>query len=297
MIERPAHFFCDGLRLEGAFYLPDEQAPASRPLVVACSGFTGMRTIHPERFARSLTARGTPCFGFDYRGFPPSEGPICRVLLEEQVRDIRAAATFAGDHELGAGRPVVLLGWGMGGGLILLAATEVPRLAGLVCINGFYNGRRVQRAVRGEEDYQRFLGWVADERRAAVRSAELRSTDPFDMYPLDPVSREYVDRVLRAHPGYEGETYDTCLADSLLGFAPEDHLAELAGVPLLINHGDQNQLHPVSEAESLYRLYPGPKTLFWLEGAGHTEFMDDANPLYQRLAGRIGDWLDEQFSQ
>jgi hypothetical protein len=293
VIHNPASFFSDGVRLEGCLYLPEPgDAAPGRPLVVACSGFTGLRTIHPERFARSLTRRGYPCFGFDYRGFAPSGGAPRRVLLEEQVRDIRAAATFASEMPEVDGAPVVLLGWGMGGGLILSAASEVPRLAGLVCVNGFYNGRRVQRALRGEAGYRRFLDWVIEERRAAVRSAEPRTADPFDIYPLDPVSRTYVDDVLRPHEGYQGHGYDTCLADSLLGFAPEEQLGELEAIPLLVAHGDQNALHPVGEAESLHRRYPGRKELYWIEGGGHTEFMHDENPLYRGLAERIATWLD-----
>lgn len=31
---------------------------------------------------------------------------------------------------------------------------------------------------------------------------KLPEVDPFEIYPLDPVSEEYVNRVLRAVPGY-----------------------------------------------------------------------------------------------
>ena len=89
-------FYSDGLRLEGASYQADSDDGGSRrPLVLACSGFTGLRTIHPERFARALTCRGYDCYGFDYRGHAASEGVRGRVLCEEQVRDIRHAATHA----------------------------------------------------------------------------------------------------------------------------------------------------------------------------------------------------------
>lgn len=291
MRQEQATFHSDGIRLEGAFFFPDKPWPESAPLVLACSGFMGLRDIHPERFARSLTARGYPCFGFDYRGFPPSGGPPRRVLLEEQVRDIRHAAAFALAHEKLARAPLVLLGWGMGAGLVLQAGRWLSRLRGLVCVNGFYDGARVQRTVRGQQGWEQFAAWAGEERRRAAATGEALFVDPFEIYPLDPVTRGYVDGVLRKNPGFGGEV-DTILADSLLGFAPERLLDELAEVPLLVAHGDQNALHPTQEARELHRRYPGPKELYWVEGGGHTEWMHDDDPKYRALAARIADWLE-----
>ena len=48
-------------------------------------------------------------------------------------------------------RGIVLLGWGMGAGLVLEAASVAGQLMGLACINGFYDAPRVQRALRGED--------------------------------------------------------------------------------------------------------------------------------------------------
>lgn len=292
MIERQRTFYSDGLRLEGAFYLPEGDGDDARPLVVPCSGFTGYRRIHPERFARALTARGYRCFAFDYRGHGPSEGVQHRVLLEEQVRDIRHAAAFAGSDDLAGGRDVVLLGWGMGGGMVLDAARGLADLCGIVCVNGFYDALRVQRAVRGDQQWSEFSAWLQRERRAATRSPEPRYADPFWIYPLDDASRVYVDSVLRRVEGYEWREVQTVMADSLLSFAPLYHLDHLRGVPALIAHGDRNVLHPVEQARSLYERYPGSKELYWIEGGGHTEWMADDNPLFRALASRIADWLD-----
>ena len=195
------------------------------------------------------------------------------------------------DPEHGADR-VVLLGWGMAGGMVLPAARNLAAVCGLVCVNGFYDALRVQRAVRSAEDWERFFAWLQEERREATHSSEPRRTDPFWVYPLDTVSKGYVDSVLRAVPGYEGDTVHTAFADSLLDFSPERDLGHLSELPVLIAHGDQNALHPTGEARSLFERYPGPKELFWIEGGGHTEWMDDDDSRYKRLAVRIADWLD-----
>lgn len=297
MQSEQTHLFSDGLRLGASFFWPDDLDTSKRhPMVIACSGFTGLRHIHPARFARFLTKRGQPCFSFDYRGFADSEGPRHRVLLEEQVRDIiHATAYVAGDQRVDASR-LILLGWGMGGGLVIDAARQLPSVIGIIAVNGFYDGPRVQLSHRGEAGYHEFCQRVADERRQRSRAGTATEADPFHIYPLDPQSRDYVDKVLRRTPGYQAERYSFELADSLLRWAPEAYAGRMH-LPLLIAHGEQNQLHPTSEAESLYSSYGGPKELFWIEGAGHTEFMHDDNPKFQSLGGRVADWIEARLQE
>lgn len=46
-------------------------------------------------------------------------------------------------------------------------------------------------------------------------------------------------------------------ADSLIRFAPENNLEHLHDTPLLVVHGEINELHPVAEPKSLLAKYPG----------------------------------------
>jgi pimeloyl-ACP methyl ester carboxylesterase len=67
-------------------------------------------------------------------------------------------------------------------------------------------------------------------------------------------------------------------------------------VPLLIVHGENNRLHPLSEAQSLYQKYPGDKTLHIIPGAGHTEWMcDDCKP-FQTLVSNLLTWLESKVA-
>lgn len=291
MQTKPVTFYSDALRLSGAFFLPDDDdGGAAAPLVIPCSGFTGLMDIHPARFARSLTAAGHRCFAFDYRGFADSEGERGRVLLGEQVRDIMHATAFAASDERVDESKIILLGWGMGAGLVLDAARHLPGIIGLIGANGFYDGARVQRAHRGEEGMRRFLYEVHTERAERARTGKARYADPFDIYPLDPASREYVDNTLRKFEEYDAEQYSFEMADSLLRWRPEAYAPEME-IPLLIAHGDRNALHPTDEAKSLHDSYAGPKELFWIEGAGHTEFMHDEDPKYQALASKVVEFV------
>lgn len=278
-----------GLTLDGSFYVPDGGAAAGKPFILSCSGFQGLNDIHPARFARTLTPHGYPCFGFDYRGFAESEGERGHVVLEEQVEDIVNAATFVRSRPESQGRPLVLIGWGMAGGLILQAAKQIPDLAGVVCLNGFYDGERVQKALRGETGWETWKRWLEEKKRTAPDAL----VDPFDIYPLDKVTVGYVDGVLRTFSAF-GENVKLDLADSLLRFKPEQDLAHLAGVPAFIGHGEKNELHPAVEAKSLHDRYPGPKTAYWVPQGGHTEWMLDDDPKFIAMMDRVEKWLAER---
>lgn len=286
-------FISDGYKLDGSFYFPDGEAAGDAPVVIVCSGFTGLKNIHPERYARFLTKRGYICFGFDYRGFAKSEGERDKVLLEEQERDIANAVSFVRHHPSGKGRRIVLAGWGMAGGMIFNSARLVQGVDALIAMNGFYNSKRLQAEVRGEDGYNDFLGWMEAERARLVNGGTPEGIEPFHIYPLDPISREYVDNVLRKNPDYVASA-DFRFADSLLSFHPEGNLQEFSHTPLLVAHGAENKMHPVNEAKCLHEAYPGPSELFLLEGGGHTEWMLDENPLFQEFAGHIADWLDKR---
>lgn len=284
-------FYSDGLKLNGAFHLPDEfDDSVQHPLVMPCSGFTGLRRIHPERFARYLTDHGYVCFSFDYRGFGESEGIRRRVILEEQVRDVLHAIGFVEHDDRVNSDRLILLGWGMGAGVVLDAAREALGVVGLIVANGFYSGKRVQQSHHTTKGFLEFRDRVRAAYSNRSRSGEVHWDDPFDFYPLDEQSREYVEKVLRLQPGYDIEEYSGELADSLLRWYPEAHAAYMR-TPLLIAHGTRNALHPFTEAEALFSAYGGPKELYCIEGAGHTEWMFDDNPHFRALGARIIRWL------
>ncbi len=290
-------FFSDGLKLSGAFYFPDNiDESRKHPLIIPCSGFTGLRSIHPERFARSLTKDGYTCFAFDYRGFGDSEGIRRRVILEEQVRDVLHAVGYCeGDPRINPER-LILLGWGMGAGVVLDAARELLGLVGLIAINGFYSGKRFQQGHHTIRTFFEFREQVRADYAERARSGQISRDDPFAYYPIDPQSRDYVESVLRQQKGYDVEHYSGELADSLIRWYPEAH-AHYMRTPLFLAHATHNMLHSPGEAEALFSAYGGPKELYWIEGVGHTEWMFDDNPHFQALCERISSWMKHLLSR
>ncbi len=294
MTTRPLPFFSNGYRLDADLHLPDDGgAGAPYPVIVACSGYQGQKVIHPERFARTMTPLGYAVLAFDYRGFGLSEGERGRLAPQDWAEDVRAAVdrlTVVADVD--AAR-IVLLGWGMGGGVVVAEASEDPRVRAVASLNCISDGTRSTRNMHDETSWNRLLSRIEADRGLRATQGRSEITDPWDIVRLNLDIRTdgYVGEELYKAPGFgSGVTLES--ADLLLRFSPEKVVHRLAGRPLLIVHGAENQLHHPVEAKALYDHAEEPKQLVFLEDSGHTEWMFDEHPTFQQLLGLV----DEHFS-
>ncbi|MQA25426.1 MAG: alpha/beta fold hydrolase [Micromonosporaceae bacterium] len=292
-------FFSSGLRLDADLHLPDDGgAGAPYPVIIPASGFQGLKVIHPERFARALAPLGYAVLAFDYRGFGGSEGERGRLVPQEWAEDVRAAVDRAGAAEQLDPARIGLLGWGLGGGVVVAAAADDPRVQAVAAVNGVGDGARVVRHLHDPVSWRQLLSRIGVDRgRRAVHG---RSTiaSPWDIVrlDLDVATHGYVASELTKAPGFgSGVTLES--ADHLLRFRPELSAHRLAPRPLLIAHGTRNELHPRVEADALYRNATEPKQLLMLEDAGHTEWMHDDHPTFHKLVGVLDDFFAGAFAR
>jgi alpha-beta hydrolase superfamily lysophospholipase len=290
----PLPFFSNGLRLDADLHLPDDPSGAPYPVVVAASGYQGLKIIHPERFARALTPRGYAVLAFDYRGFGFSEGERGRLVPQEWVEDVRSAVDRVTSHpDLDEGR-VALLGWGMGGGVVVTEAADDPRVRAVVSANGMADGYRSTRNMHDDASWQSLLKRVDADRAHRAGTGRSEITSPWDIVRLDLDTRTdgYVGEVLYQASGFgSGVTLES--ADYLLRFFPEAVVHRIAPRPLFLIHGAKNELYRPEEAQALYAAAGEPKRLELLEGRGHTEWMTDENPTFQHVMGLVDEFLTE----
>lgn len=293
----PLPFFSSRLRLDADLYLPDDDHGSPYPVLIPCSGYQGLKVIHPERFARALVPRGFAVLAFDYRGFGLSEGERGRLIPQEWAEDVRAAVDRVSAHpEIDADR-IGLIGWGLGGGVVVYEAGDDDRVQAVACCNGIADGYESTRKTHDDTSWNSLLTRVQADR--ANRSINGRSeiTDPWDIVRLnrDPRTDGYVEETLYRAPGFgSGVTLES--ADRLLQFQPREQAAKLSPRPLLVVHGTDNQLHKVEEAQLMYDSALEPKELVLLEGHGHTEWMFDENPVFQNVVDRLDEFFSSAFA-
>jgi pimeloyl-ACP methyl ester carboxylesterase len=281
----PVEFFADGHRLDGDLYLPDAGA-APTPVLIALSGYLGLKGIHPARFARALTPRGWACLCFDYRGFGRSDGERGRIIPQEQAEDVRAAVSFlATVPAVDAGR-LGLLGWALGGAVAIAAAADDDRVRAVATINAIAAGERTTRALHDADSWRALNDAIAADRSRRASGAPSRLIPPFDLLPLPPVTRAYVESDLLPAPGY-GSQVSLEAAEWHLRFRPEEVVARISPRPLLLIHGADNDLYDARESERLYAAAGEPREQVLLPGLGHTEWMHDDDLAFIAVAERL----------
>ena len=291
MIQKEAAFYSEGSRLKATLYYPDGGAgPNGRALVVN-SGYQGFNEFYPKMFAERMTERGYICLGFDYRGMADSEGEKGRVLIEEQVQDVRNAVTFLRGQEDVDARQVGLVGWGMGAANVVLAGVKDQRVAGVAALNGFYDGARWLKSIHTYDEFQKIVDEVEEDRVQRVLTGESKLADTFHHYPLDPATDDYVEKELSHIYGF-GHPTRLQFSESILDLKVDDVVASLSPTPLFIGHGTRNSLHPIDEAEALFEAAASPKTLYSVDGR-HNDFMFVDHPEFVLLCDRLKGFFDE----
>jgi pimeloyl-ACP methyl ester carboxylesterase len=287
--EREAiRFFSDGQRLDGELW----HAPSSdcSAVVIPCSGYLGLKALQPARFARALLPRGYACLCFDYRGFGFSDGERGRLFPDEQVEDIRAAVDFLSSRKDTASAPLVLLGWGLGGALVIAEAAHDPRIAAVLALNAIADGYRTTRALHDDASWAALMERLKRDRVERLHHGRSALIPAFELVPLRGSTRDYVETELYKYSGF-GFPVTCHSSERLLRFSVEHLVGKVAPRPLFLAHGEANDLYPPEEAQRLYDLAGEPRELHLLEGVGHSEWMHDGNETFQQLIALIADFL------
>lgn len=71
--------------------------------------------------------------------------------------------------------------------------------------------------------------------------------------------------------------------------SPRDFIARIEGTPLLVVHGDLDQVVPVAQGKQLFDLANEPKTLFEVKEGRHGDSLARENGAYRK---RMLEWLD-----
>lgn len=286
MQERQISFYSEGCKLDGTIYLPDDYQPGEkRPAIIPNSGYQGFNEFYPKLFSRYLTNAGYVCLGFDYRGFAKSEGRQGRVILDEQVEDIKNAVTFLQVQEEVDPERIGLIGWGMGASNVVRVAAADERVKAVAALNGFFNGARWLKSIHSYVDWHQILDVVAKDRVRRVTTGNSMRAETFIHYPLDPATNDTVNVELAKIPSF-GKQTELQFTDSIIGMNAERVAAAIAPRPLFVGHGKYNLLHPKEESQALFDAAAAPKEMYWIDGK-HNNFMYYDHPVMNKLMEQL----------
>jgi pimeloyl-ACP methyl ester carboxylesterase len=237
----------DGVRIAATYYpaphaAADRRAERAQPALVVAHGFTGSaRTPAVRRITERLRGHGLPVLALDFRGHGRSAGRSTAGDLE--VLDVAAAVAHlrARGH-----RQVAVLGWSMGGSVVLRYAGLGGDADAVVSVSSpatwFERGTRSMRVVH----------WLCETRSGRVTCRIVRRT--------------------RLASG----------AWAVVPHAPVDVVGRIPAARLLLVHGSDDHYFPVRHAQALAAAAPAATS--WIEpGMGHAE-TSTAPELVDRIA-------------
>ncbi|MEH7454035.1 alpha/beta hydrolase [Gottfriedia acidiceleris] len=294
MKERQISFYSEGFKLDGTIYLPDDYQPGEkRPAIIPNSGYNGFNEFYPRLFARNMTEAGYVCLGFDYRGFAKSEGTPGRVILDEQVQDIKNAITFLSIQEEVDPENIGLIGWGMGASNVVRVAASDDRVKSVAALNGFFNGERWLKSIHSYVEWVDIKKTVEADRVLRVTTGSSKYEDPFIHYPLDEATNDYVQKELAILSPF-GKLTQLQFTDSIINMNA-DKIAQNIECPLFVAHGKDNLLHPVDESVQFFEAAAEPKELYIIDGK-HNDFMYHEHPVFQELVGELKGFFGKNLS-
>lgn len=285
-------FYSDGIRLEGLLQLPREPSGSRLPIVLLCSGYQGLKELIPGKLWGPFTDAGYACFAFDYRGFGTSDGERGRVLPLEQVEDVRNAVSFLQQRPEIDPDAIGVLGWGLGGGIVVQAAADDRRIKVVACLSGIGDAGRAVEQSRTYYDWLLTQDRLEEDRTQRAVTGESRRVSPWDVVPLDPVTRGNVDEDMYGnHERFGVDEVSLQSAEGYYAFRPEQVVDRISPRPILIVHGTRNTLHPINEARSLYERARQPKEIIEIVDAHHLDWIQPGAPGYVTTIPRIIDWF------
>ncbi len=223
----------DNLRLPGEVYLP-ETSKRPCPALCLCHGIpSGQPGSSDDRgypgLAERFCAAGFVTLIFNFRGAGLAQG---NLDMMGWTRDLEAAIDYLASMEEVDKSRLCLLGSSAGAAVSVYVAANDPRVSSLVTF-----------ACPAE------FGFLTDKQRARATIDHFRSIGVIRDKDFPPSIDEWLDG------------FNTV--------SPLHWIGRISPRPLLLIHGDKDDLVPVEHAHRLYKQAREPKELVIIPDAGH----------------------------
>lgn len=292
-----------GARLVGVLQLPDGVCPsAPGPGVVLCQGLSGVKHLVLPEVAACLGAHGLASLRFDYSGYGESEGERGWIDPRARVDDALHAFAWLAAHDAVDADRIGIYGHSYGGPVAICLAARERRAGAVVSVSGPGSGAAMLSSVRATWDWISFKHRVQMERAQVAKSGRATLVDLAEIFPFSPAFRAAYDRLKAEQGGTSAKAAGDDIGvnrfwlpsiDAMLDFHPEDAARHLRQCPLLLVHGEDDDVALIETAEATYANAPGPKRWEILRRTGHNDL--DSGPGLARAVDLAAAWFSEHL--
>jgi hypothetical protein len=291
-----------GLRLAGVITLPNGQgAPA--PGVLLCQGLSGVKHLVLPEVAGRLAERGLASLRFDYSGYGASEGERGWIDPRARVDDASHALEVLAGHDAVDPERIGAYGHSYGGPVAIALAARESRVRAVASVSGPGNGVDLLRSLRTSWEWIAFKHRVEEERTRFATTGDGTLVEVDEIFPFSPAFKAAYEELKRTAGGTSaiaaGNEIGTrrfwlTSVDAILEFNPSDAARRLAECPLLLVHGEDDDVAPVETVEPVYTNAPGVKRWIVLPGMGHNDL--DSDPGLTTAIDLAAAWFSEHLS-
>jgi len=291
MDTRVVHFYSEGSRLEGDYFVPTGlKGGERRPGIVLCHGYSGIRQAILPDYAKLFAEAGYVALSFDYRGFGGSEGPKWRIMALEQIDDIRNAITWLeAQPEVDADR-IGVWGTSNGGAHAPYVAGVDERVKAAVGQVGYGDGRRLIMDIRTPQERRELEALLAEDRQQRVLTGKGASAT-CDVLLASPQTRAFFAEALKALPELYCEI-PWASAEKTMEYRPIDVVDRIAPRALLLIGAEKDDLCKFERYRDLFERARQPKKLVGLP-ITHSEIY---TPEWVAKSARLAiEWYDQHL--
>lgn len=263
----------DGYQIHTVSWLPEETAQA---VIVLVHGY-GEHSARYQHVAEKLVSAGYAVYSLDHRGHGKSEGMRAYFAhINQPVKDLRYYIVSIKEQH--PGLPLFIIGHSMGTLISLHYALKYQdELTGLVLSGA---------AVNADETVPVLLQTLARLLRSIIPTVPLTPSLPSDAICTDP---EVVKKYDTDPLVYRGKWRIGMGAELLRSGKQLRESAHQITIPLLILHGEEDEIAPPSGSQVLYdRANSTDKMLKMWPGMRH-EIMNEIGK--EEVLGNITKWI------
>ena len=286
-MRRDVQFNAGGVQLAGWLYLP-ERGEGAHPLVVMSHGFSAVRRMGLDDYARVFERAGIACLVYDHRGFAESQGePRHEVDPWQQIHDMRDAISFARSLPEIDPERIGIWGTSYAGSHVIVVGAIDRRVQCVVAQVPLMSGSRT------------LPRWVPAAKLAGLR-------DAFDS-DRDAQARGEPPRVVTASPsGSDAAAWAEAIdrdgaypnevtlrsMELLTEYEPETFIHRIGPTPFLMIAATQDITTPTEEQLVAFSRATEPKRLVLIEGGHYDPYIGKL----EEVSAAARDWFVEHLT-
>ncbi|WP_199671337.1 alpha/beta hydrolase [Salinisphaera sp. Q1T1-3] len=293
------------MTVAGNLFVPNDlDRSRQHPALVVGHPMGAVKEQSANLYAQKMAERGFVTLAIDLPCWGDSEGARNRVSPDLYAEGFSAGVDFLANQTFVDGARIGGIGVCGSGGFLISAAKIDARLKAVATVSMYDMGQATRNGIGNSlslADRQAMIEAAGTQRNAEFGGAETALTGgcPHEIdADSHPIAKEFYDfyRTPRGEFTPAGQSPATTTHPTLtsnvnfLNFYPFNDIETIAPRPMLFIAGDQAHSHEFSD--DAYARAAEPKTLHWVEGAGHVDLYDRVNVIpFDKLDTFFGDAL------